>query len=296
MSFQLEPSTVGGHYLLRVIVAVASPYSPGEIGELACCDAVIDDSGPGVGEPRRRIFGTAVNRSHRTCSPADLAQLIWEFATPDVLVAHDASKTALTFGPAITANLPWISLHKVARTLWPAAPDGNYSLAALCRWRAKVGRTDALCGVPATGAAREAHLVAWLLAEILSEPSLRAAGQPMDCGEVERDQRLGDVLADMFRRDGVQTALRISSLQGPPLEDHPFSWEGVEAWRAVGLDDLRWIVRAGPSEYAAHARAAARAELGRRARTAIGGAPRRIPLVLRRLAWPEGSGGTWVSE
>ena len=281
------PPTAGGHYAMRVLAASSTAAPPYEVRELAACDMVVDDSGPGVGEPRLRVFGTAVEDGLESCNPAFVAQAVWGFGTPDVLVSHDASTASLVFGPAVTRNLPWISLHRVARRLWPHCP-AEYTLESLSKWRAEVGRTDALCGAPKRGAAREAHLTAALLAEMLTDPSLRAAGQPVDCSDVERYRRLGLVLLDAFRYDALQSALRISTLPSPPLQYVPGPWDDDAAWSRVGTEDLRWVARHGRLGYPEYTQAAARAELGRRARAAAGAVPRRQPVILRRTSPPHG--------
>ena len=286
LSHRPLPPTAGGHYNLRVVAFTPSEVTWGEVTELACCDVVVDDSSPGVGAPRCETFGTAVDHGCRPCNPADVARLIWEHWTPDVIVAHDAASASTLFGPAITGRLPWLSLHRVARRVWPHAPDG-YSVEDLARWRSVVGRAAPISEAPGHGAAREAHLTAALLAELLSEPSLPVAGMPVECGEVERRRRLGAVFADMLRNDAVQSAVRISSLCGPPADPqgYPGPWDEDHAWSRLGVEDLRWIAMHGRRSYPAAAQAAARAELSRRARAAVGAVPRLTPLVLRRIAW-----------
>ena len=145
---------------------------------------------------------------------------------------------------------------------------------------------DALCDAPRQGAAREAHLTAALLGEMLTHPALRIAGQPVECSDVERYRRLNLFLADAFRYDTLQSAVRISALPWPPLTVVPGPWDDAAAWSLMGTEDLRWIARHGRFAYPDYTRSAARTELGRRARVAVAAVPRRAPVLLRRIDWP----------
>ena len=278
-----SPAT--SHNLVRILCAAAAPSAPDEVSELGRVDVLVDDTGLGVGEVVSHEFAFFDGQESETvlqgCTPMHIAFNVWGEGVPDALVAHDAASAGVVFGPGITRRLPWISLHRVARRVRPKAPI--YSLEGLVRWRASLGRLDGACPDMPTGAAREAYLSALLLTALLQDPVLRIAGQPVRREDTARHRRAGAVLADMVRRDGLQAAVRISSLPGPPLRVPPGPWDDQRDWLSVGVEDLSWFAQGHQGDWV---RKAARDELARRARTAAGEVPRWHGLLLRRAVRP----------
>ena len=126
--------------LVRVLSCVVPPFDPGELHELAVVDVAVGPDGSRAGPPRVKRFDVGFGRSRRAHSARisrHLSEAVWSGDVPGALAAHDASTASLVFAPSLTGPLRWISLHKVARRVWPGQP--SYDVEALARWRAWAG-------------------------------------------------------------------------------------------------------------------------------------------------------------
>ena len=157
--------------VLRVVTHLSAPARPNEIFEIAVVDALVDDAGVHIGETQIRLFdpiGDAGDGGPGPCTPLHLAAAIWGGWTPDLLVSHDSASEAVLFGSSLTRGLPWLSLHRIARQVWPGRD--SYELEALSAScadrRVRTSRPS--------GAAREAELTANLLSVVYADPGLRA--------------------------------------------------------------------------------------------------------------------------
>ena len=279
MAFEFPPLPESFN-LARVLTFVATPFAPEEVSELGRVDLTVHDGGCSMAEVKSKSFdaiGAGEGEAAIACTPMHAAMSVWSRGTPDVLVAHDATSAAVLFGPALTRRLPWVSLHRVARRVWPSAPQ--YSLEGLARWHAGMGLLPGVSFALPSGAAREAHLSAKLLAALLADPVLRVAGRPVLRSDRARHRRAGAVLSDMVRCDALQAAVRISSLPAPPLRHPPGAWDDQREWASLGSEDVAWFARRDAGGWTGKA---AGEELARRARVSAGQVDRWQGLILRR--------------
>ena len=121
--------------IVRVLACVTAPVDPQEIHELAAADVVVDRKGAQLEALHAESFRLNDGAcGGTTCTPMHVTTAVWGGRSPDVVVAHDAVTASLTFTRALTCGLPWISLHRVARRVWPG--QESYDLYPLARWRA----------------------------------------------------------------------------------------------------------------------------------------------------------------
>ena len=263
----------GPRRLVRVLACVAPPFDPGEVHELAVADVAVGGEGVRLEAVRTRRFVVCSEGSRRACRHymvGQLAEAVWTGEPPGVLAAHDAGATSLVFAPSLTGPLPWISLHKVARRVWPGQP--SYDLELLARWRGWAGPRGPFSTHLPSGAEREVDFAAGLLRELLEDPGLPDAGEAawLEASERERPTR-GGVAFD--RNDAIQAALCTSSMPSRPLRNSPTPYDDRREWAGVGLDDLRHFARFSPHRETVRA---ARAELRRRKQSMDREAPQRL--------------------
>ena len=252
----------GPHRLVRVLACVAAPFDPREVHELAVADVTIGCVGARLDAVRAKKFVVDGERCSSAWSALllrHLAEVVWSGEMPGALVSHDAATASVVFPPELTGPLQWISLHKVARRVWPGQP--SYDLEALARWRAWAGRRGPFATPLPSGAEREAELAAGLLKELVEDPGLPDAGEAawLDVAGRRCLQRRAAMPAD--GRDPLQAALAVSAMPSRPLRDPPTLWDDERDWAGVGFEDLRHFARYSPDKRAARA---ARSELKRR--------------------------------
>lgn len=249
----LETRTV-----IRVLACVAAPFDPEEVHELASVDVVVDGEGARIEALHAQTFALADRDDGlgaTACTPMHVATTIWGRRSPDVLAAHDASTAALTFKRALTGGLRWMSLHKMARRVWPG--QHSYELTPLSRWRSWTGPRGLFSYPLPSGAERDAELAAGLLVELLRDPGLRDVAEGVWLAEADREASAGASAA--FRaRDAVDAALVASAMPSKPLREAPFPFDDQREWGGIGSEDLKYFARFSEDSLTAEA---ARAEL-----------------------------------
>lgn len=233
------------HSVVRVLACVAAPFDPEEVHELAAADVVVVDSeGIRLESLHAKTFALSdwnCECGATTCTPMDVAAAVWGRRAPDALAAHDASTASLVFTRALTGRLPWVSLHKVARRVWPG--QHSYDLNPLARWRAWAGPRGPFSSQLPSGAERDAELAAGLLAELLYDPGLRDVAEGAWLDQVEREGSEGDAAACFRARDALEAALVASALPSKPLREAPYPFDDQREWAGLGLEDLRHFAR-----------------------------------------------------
>ena len=244
--------------LIRVVACVAPPFCPGEVHELAAADVVVDSDGVRLEALRRKVFAMADETSGcggTGCTPLHVAECVWGGRPPDVLVAHDASTASLVFKGPLTGQVPWISLHKLARRVWPG--QHCYALESLTRWRAWPGPHGPFTSILPCGAERDAELTAGLLAELLRDPGLIDVAETtlLDRFEWEGSDLGGG--ASLGGWSPLEAALAVSALPSKPLRQAPFPFDDQGEWGGIGLEDLRYFAHYSDDQLIAEAALAA---------------------------------------
>ena len=162
---------------------------------------------------------------------------VWGGRSPDVLVAHDAVTASLTFTTALTCGLPWISLYRIARRVWPG--QESYELYQLARWRAWAGPHGPFSSRLPSGAKRDAELTAGLFSELMQDPGLHDVAQDAFLEFAERTEGVDDVATRLRSRDAVGAALFVGALPSKPLKPPPFPFDDQREWASIGVEDLR---------------------------------------------------------
>lgn len=267
---------------VRVLTCVASPFCPGEVHELAAVDVMVDGDGARFEGVEYKTFPVAdgdAGHGGTTCTSLQVAACVWGGRPPDVLVSHDAATASLVFTDEITCGVPWVSLHKVGRRVWPG--QHAYDLNQLARWRAWPGCRGSFLSTLPSGAARDAEFTARLLVELLDDPGLIDVAQAAFLDRVDREA--SGTGAGFGGWNALDAALSLSSLPSKPLREPPFPFDDQSEWAGIGTEDLRHFARFGDDDFVVDA---ARAVLQMR-RLGKGGG-----LVVRRSQAPgETSGG-----
>ena len=239
--------------LLRLVMARKSRGGPREVAEFASVDLLVDDDGSRAGPIRHVAFGQLSDdpgAEGPTCTPRDLASVIWSPYAPDVLVTHDLTATQEILPTAITADLPWIGTLRVVRHLWPDVHA--HDLATILATRAG-GRHACESG----GMNREQRVLRpLLLLRSLTRVLLR---DPRVQGSRRGSALLKPLLGALLAADAVQGMVDLSVAAAEPQGHPPGPWEGPEGWHGVPDDDLEFFSKA--TDWNGDA---ARAELRRR--------------------------------
>ena len=221
--------------LLRAVVAVTDREHGGSVLELARVDVEVTDAGWSLTDHASSLFMPG------TCTPGDVASIIWRGNRPDALVGHGVPECQHVFAPALTAGIPWIDTHVLGRSAWP----GNQAFDPV--------RLLEGCGVelhPQPGLCRsaaQAEMVATLAAAMVGDPEVGALQQ-------EAADPLGRLVA-------------LSRREVAPFGHPPGPWETDEAWGAVPTSSLRYLASApGASDWEGEA---ATRELMRRSRAVL---------------------------
>lgn len=256
--------SIASRTVVRVMACVVAPFDPGEVHEVAAVDVVVDGAGARLEELSAETFASGAASAgidERGCTPMHVTAAIWGRRSPDILAAHDACTASLVFTRALTAGLPWISLHKVARRVWPG--QHAYDLESLSKWRAWAGPHGPFSRLLVSGAAREAALSAGLLVELLRDPGLRDVGEAALLDGLDRNGWSDQDEAWASERDVLDAALVASALPSKPLRDAPYPFDDQREWAGVGVEDLRYYARFSDDDCTAEAaRAELRARLG----------------------------------
>ena len=171
------------------------------------------------------------------CTPLHLAAALWGNWTPDLLVSHDAASEAVLFGKSLTRGLPWLSLHKVARQVWPGRD--NYELEPLSAWLA----TPSTGASRPSGAAREAELAGRLFSAMYADPGLKILSNKLPVDLTARQPVPVRQLLDFCDDAELRAAMQISALPAPPLKYPPGPWDNADEWADIGTDDLiNWAI------------------------------------------------------
>lgn len=266
------PRPMAARRLVRVLACVALPFDPAEVHELAAAEVIVDNVGARVEAVQAKAFSLSdldEGTNGTGCTPMHMAVAIWGRRQPDALAAHDASTASLIFPRALTGGLPWISMHKVSRRVWPGQP--SYELDSLSRWRAWAGPRNPFTSPLPSGAEKEAELAAGLLVELLNDPALRDVAESIWLEETERRRLAGGAVENVACTDPVRAALVASSLPSKPLRHPPAPWDDQRDWAGVGLEDLWHFARFSSDGWITDA---AKAELKARLASAKGGTRR----------------------
>ena len=264
--FLMSPihQSIRSRRVIRVLACVAAPFDPGEVHEVAAVDVVVDGAGATLEELSATTFasgGASAGSDERGCTPMNVAAAVWGRRSPDILAAHDACTASLVFTPALTAGLPWVSSHRLARRVWPG--QHAYDLESLSKWRAWAGPYGPFSRLLVSGAAREAALSAGLLVELLRDPGLRDVGEAAFLDGLDRDGWSDQGDACISERDVLDAALVVSALASKPLRNAPWPFDDQREWAGVGVEDLKHFARFSDDDAtAAAARAELRARLG----------------------------------
>jgi len=228
--------------IFRVLTCVTAPVNPREIHELAAADVIVDRKGPRLEALRAETFRLD-DGAHggTTCTPMHVTTAVWGGRSPDVLVAHDAVTASLTFTTALTCGLPWISLHKIARRVWPG--QESYEPYPLARWRAWAGPHGPFSSRLPSGAERDAELAAGLLTELLQDPGLLDVAEGVWLEHAARVEGGGDLATLIRTRNAVEAALLLSAIPAKPLKEPPYPFDDRREWVSIGLEDLRHHAR-----------------------------------------------------
>lgn len=207
------PGPMAARRLVRVLACAALPFDPAEVHELGAAEVIVDNVGARVEAVQAKAFSLSdldEGTNGTGCTPIHMAVAIWGRRQPDALAAHDASTASLIFPRALTGGLPWISMHKVSRRVWPGQP--SYELDSLSRWRAWAGPRNPFTSPLPSGAEKEAELAAGLLVELLNDPALRDVAESIWLEETERRRLAGGAVENVACTDPVRAALVASSL------------------------------------------------------------------------------------
>lgn len=245
--------------IVRVLACVTAPVDPQEVHEIAVADVVVDRQGARLEAVHAEAFRLDDGgRGGTTCTPMHVTTAVWGGCSPDVLVAHDAVTASLTFTTALTCGLPWISLHRVARRVWPG--QDSYDLYALARWRAWAGPHGPFSSRLPSGAERDVELSAGILVELLRDPGLRDVAE---AAWLEYAERSEGASTRIRAHDAVEAALFVSALPTKPLKEPPWPFDDQAEWAAIGLEDLRHHARySGDSQTAEAATIELRSRIG----------------------------------
>ena len=227
--------------LVRVLAAVALPIDVSEVHELAAADVVIDGEGARIDAVQAKEFDVSDWQNDCTrCTPLHVAAAVWGRRQPAALAAHDAATTALVFPRALTNHLPWLSLHKIARRVWPGQP--SYEADALSRWRAWAGPRNPFSSPLPSGAEKDVELAAGLLVELLNDQALGDVAELVCLEELER-RPASDTATEVLTRTPLIAALTISDLPSKPLRRPPDPWDDQRDWAGVSVEDLWHFAR-----------------------------------------------------
>ena len=255
----------GAYSLVRVLSAVALPIDVSEVYELAAADVVIDGAGARIDAVQAKEFEVSDWDDCTRCTPLHVAAAVWGRRQPAALAAHDAATTSLVFPRALTNDLPWLSLHKIARRVWPGQP--SYEADALSRWRAWAGPRNPFTSPLPSGAEKDVELAAGLLVELLNDQALGDVAELVRLEEWER-RPANDAATEVLTSKPLIAALTISALPSKPVRPPPDPWDDQRDWAGVSVEDMRYFARFSSDVWT---RTAAQAELEvRRASTELG--------------------------
>lgn len=228
--------------LARVLACVTAPADPREIYELAAADVVVDPTGARLEALHAETFRPDDQvRGGTNCTPMHVTAAVWGGRSPDILVAYDAVTASLTFTQALTGGLPWMSLHPLARRVWPG--QHSYELYPLACWRAWAGPHGPFSSRLPSGAEREAELAAGIFVELLQDPGLCDVAEAAWLEQAERSEALDQTSTCIRAHDAIEAALFVSALPAKPLKEPPWPFDDQAEWATIGLEDLRHHAR-----------------------------------------------------